>query len=149
MRLLPRLLHTPGQMAAYPLCDVLAAAAWRHHALACNPAPGSIGLGLPQQTGGRAAKGGEERKGKEEGRGAAAMGWLAVRRCVLEAGAGSSLGDMAVGLLGRQAVHNAPRGRAGLGGSHAVSVGELARGQAGGEGVVPDLEADVFQGIDL
>ncbi|KAF5831180.1 hypothetical protein DUNSADRAFT_13483, partial [Dunaliella salina] len=53
LRLLPRLLHTPALMAAYPMCDVLSAAIWKQHALSprCRPVPREPHM--PAQVGGQ------------------------------------------------------------------------------------------------
>eukprot|EP00967_Tisochrysis_lutea_P037532 scaffold45114_cov24-Tisochrysis_lutea.AAC.1 len=39
LRLLPRLVHTPALMPAYPMCDILSAAIWKHHGLSTSQHP--------------------------------------------------------------------------------------------------------------
>lgn len=123
LHLLPRILHTLP--AAYPLCEVTSAAIWKQHHLSHDPT--SSAAAADEST----------------------SGWKAVRHHVFEAGAGNSFEDMMAPLLGQSSVRGVmpvsvqPFNDDGAAG---VNVGLHSWDSCG---CVPDLEAAVFQNLDL
>ena len=120
-------------MAAYPMCEVLAAAAWQQHALA-GPITAGRKPEIHAHTPSSVPPGKADMSAVQQNE--CVEGWADVRHWVLEAGAGSSLGSIVRGLLGQESMIRV----ATLGGDS---------GDVGECGVVPNLGAAVFQDLDI
>jgi len=161
--LLPRLLHTHASV--YPMCDVTSAAIWKQHGLSHTPPPSGSARNEAEAASNEdrtglqatavqeteaAAEGGVCSAEHSEGTGSMdkRAGWLAVRRHVFEAGAGSNFEGIVAGLLGSSSMHDVPL--LNESGQHAgkSEEGVLLDG-VDLVGRVPDLGADVYQDLDL